>query len=53
LPGGLEKAVGARVIGMVASRDGPGKDSQFGLVPERDGWRITGVTEPEQRGTRV
>ena len=49
----LDNGVEASVFVHVESRDGTSKDYQYGLVRERDGWRITGVTEPEQRGTRV
>ena len=49
----LDNGVEASIFVHIEARDGTSKDYQYGLVHERDGWRITGVTEPEQRGTRV
>jgi|SRR5450432_279065 hypothetical protein len=49
----LDNGSEASVFVHVEARDGTSKDYQYGLVHEPSGWRITGVTEPEQRGTRV
>jgi hypothetical protein len=49
----LDNGSEASVFVHVESRDGTSKDYQYALVHEPSGWRITGVTEPEQRGTRV
>jgi len=49
----LDNGVEASIFVHVEAKDGSSKDYQYGLVRERGGWRITGVTEPEQHGTRV
>lgn len=49
----LDNGTEASVFVHVESKDGTSKDYQYGLVREPSGWRITGVTEPEARGTRV
>ena len=49
LDNGSEASVFVRLEGA----DGKSKEYQYGLVREPGGWRITGVTEPEARGTRV
>lgn len=49
----LDNGTEASVFVHVESKDGTSKDYQYGLVREPGGWRITGVTEPEARGTRV
>ena len=49
----LDNGTEASVFVHVESKDGTSKDYQYGLVREPGGWRITGVTEPEARGSRV
>ena len=49
----LDNGVEAAIFVHVEARDGTSRDYQYGLVLERSGWRITGVTEPEKRGERV
>jgi hypothetical protein len=49
----LDNGSEASVFVHVEAKDGTSKNYQYGLVREPGGWRITGVTEPEARGSRV
>ena len=49
LDNGYEASVFVRIEGP----DGKSKEYQYALTREPIGWRITGVTEPEARGSRV
>lgn len=49
----IDDGTQASIFVQVEAKDGSKKVYQYGLVREAAGWRITGVTEPEQRGSRV
>ncbi len=49
----LDNGYEASVFVRIQGKDGKSKEYQYALTREPIGWRITGVTEPEARGSRV
>lgn len=49
----LDNGYEASVFVRIEGKDGKVKEYQYALTREPIGWRITGVTEPEARGSRV
>lgn len=50
---GHEPRAEASVFVRIEGADGKFKEYQYALTREPIGWRITGVTEPQARGSRV